>query len=673
MLRPLCTGQLHLPWEQDSAEARRGAHPVPRGLPPTSAGLEAPGTGEEAPTHQEERQHQGRRPQSPCPEEGGGATSQTRPSQEAHRGRPPQPRGETEPDPGAPEGAPGGRQWPVHRGIRKVIKNKADGTAPGPGEPADENRRALWSLENVLVSLLQHLAEAPLTSRTQKQKTTRLLNQTAEIVSVLTGEDWTVVKKNAHISKFYNMIREVPIKVGDVAVFFSMDEWDYIEDHEENYKHVMVEEPPKSLDYTGVSDGGKTEPYPDTRRHKFEDIDFGGPFDFLQSPETLPPDKEEVRREDLQVLEMSCSSDDDEDEEDEDPPPNTRTPAPADETKRKRDDLDIVIMDPFPDEPKIKIEKDEDMDIVIMDPSPDDDDEDIAEPDTPETRDPSPERSDTPARDCSPERNETPERDPSPERCKTPERDPSPDRSNTLERDPSPERCDTPERDPSPERCDTPERDPSPERCDTPERDPSPERCDTPERDPSPERCDTPERDPSAERCDTPERDPSAERCDTPERDPSAERCDTPERDPSAERDPSPVRSETPETRDPSPKRCDTPEGDPSPGRSDSPEAGEQCPDSPSSDLWIAQDGTTSSTWMPQDDPRPKGRNCFKYGKNAGRIQCPVSLCGTTTICLPELPLTAGPEHRCDLCDLSFPDKYELDLHQLTHSKKRRL
>ncbi|KAG8535120.1 hypothetical protein GDO81_029394, partial [Engystomops pustulosus] len=73
-------------------------------------------------------------------------------------------------------------------GIRKVIKNKADGTAPGPGEPADENRRALWSLENVLVSLLQHLAEAPLTSRTQKQKTTRLLNQTAEIVSVLTGE-----------------------------------------------------------------------------------------------------------------------------------------------------------------------------------------------------------------------------------------------------------------------------------------------------------------------------------------------------------------------------------------------------------------------------------------------------------------------------------------------------
>ncbi|CAJ0962580.1 unnamed protein product [Ranitomeya imitator] len=101
---------------------------------------------------------------------------------------------------------------------------------PIPANTNEENRRALWSLENVLVSLLQHLAEAPLTSRSQKQKTTRLLNQTAEIVSVLTGEEWTVVKKNSHISKFYNMIREVPIKVGDVAVFFSMDEWDYIED-----------------------------------------------------------------------------------------------------------------------------------------------------------------------------------------------------------------------------------------------------------------------------------------------------------------------------------------------------------------------------------------------------------------------------------------------------------
>ncbi|CAJ0962579.1 unnamed protein product [Ranitomeya imitator] len=79
-----------------------------------------------------------------------------------------------------------------------------------------------------------------------------------------------------------------------------------------------------------------------------------------------------------------------------------------------------------------------------------------------------------------------------------------------------------------------------------------------------------------------------------------------------------------------------------------------------SSELWIAQDGTTSSTWIPQDDPRPKGRNCFKYG---------------TTILLPELPMKmAESDPRCHLCDITFPDKYELELHQRTmHSKKQRL
>ncbi|XP_063816999.1 uncharacterized protein LOC135056132 isoform X4 [Pseudophryne corroboree] len=119
------------------------------------------------------------------------------------------------------------------------------------------------------VSLLQHLTEAPLTTRPQKQKTTRLLNRAAVIISILTGEvrlqvrgkEWTVVKKNAHISKFYQMIREVPIKCGDVAVFFTMDEWDYIEEHEDHYKHVMLENPLelKSMQPSTNSDSLKEE------------------------------------------------------------------------------------------------------------------------------------------------------------------------------------------------------------------------------------------------------------------------------------------------------------------------------------------------------------------------------------------------------------------------------
>ncbi|CAI9557080.1 unnamed protein product, partial [Staurois parvus] len=118
---------------------------------------------------------------------------------------------------------------------------------PSKTHPTTENKEALSSLEKVLISLLKHMAEVPHT-RPQKQRTSRLLNRTAEIISILTGEEWTVVKKNAHISKFYQMIREVPIKCGDVAMFFTMEEWDYIEEHEDLYKPVMLESPKDGKD-----------------------------------------------------------------------------------------------------------------------------------------------------------------------------------------------------------------------------------------------------------------------------------------------------------------------------------------------------------------------------------------------------------------------------------------
>lgn len=378
----------------------------------------------------------------------------------------------------------------------KDLKHKADELSSNwslPTATADENRRALLSLENVMVSLLQHLAEAPLSSRAKKQKTGRLLNQTAEIVSLLTGEEWTVVKKNSHISKFYNMIREVPIKCGDVAVFFSMDEWDYIEDHEDHYKHVMVEEP-KSTQFNGSTDGMKTDFLQGTQceqRPNFGDLDFEGLF---QNPVTLPPltDKyeETITTKDIEILEMSCSSDDDLDS-----PQNERIDSSSGD-KDIEGDLDVpqspVPSPPGTDKPKGKKEEE------------------------------------TPAVSHS---------------------------TDDVTADPVP----------------------------------------------------------------------------------------------------------------------DAPQGTDSPPAVD---AIEESLESSSSELWIAQDGTTSSTWIPQDDPRPKGRNCSRYGKSGTRIQCPVSLSGTTTICLPEQPLKRAEtalDFRCDLCDLTFPDKYELDLHQLTHSKKQRL
>ncbi|MEE6510505.1 hypothetical protein FKM82_030331 [Ascaphus truei] len=123
----------------------------------------------------------------------------------------------------------------------------------------------------------------------KKQMTERILNHTLEIIYLLTGEDYIVVKKHGehvtdsssprvpegfcraqrpimehstnslinernndeklmskkileHTNKIIHLLTgEVPIKCDDVSVYFSMEEWEYLEGHKELYKDMMME------------------------------------------------------------------------------------------------------------------------------------------------------------------------------------------------------------------------------------------------------------------------------------------------------------------------------------------------------------------------------------------------------------------------------------------------
>ncbi|XP_044146346.1 oocyte zinc finger protein XlCOF7.1-like isoform X3 [Bufo gargarizans] len=121
------------------------------------------------------------------------------------------------------------------------------------------------------------IKDPPRMEKDRDHMAARILDLTLEIISLITGENYKVVKKSSgecvtprvsggwsrtqspitkppahsliHKQKILELTTritellsgEVPIRCQDVAVYFSMEEWEYLEGHKDLYKDIMME------------------------------------------------------------------------------------------------------------------------------------------------------------------------------------------------------------------------------------------------------------------------------------------------------------------------------------------------------------------------------------------------------------------------------------------------
>ncbi|PIO24449.1 hypothetical protein AB205_0126590, partial [Aquarana catesbeiana] len=133
-------------------------------------------------------------------------------------------------------------------------------------------------------TLIDHMTTPMKMEEDWSHMTEEILNLTLEIIYLLTGERFPLLKSGSHMTitvppcdslkpERHNMQQilevtkkmmelltgEVPIRCQDVTVYFSMEEWEYLEGHKDLYKDVMMENQPPLTSPDGSSNGNPPE------------------------------------------------------------------------------------------------------------------------------------------------------------------------------------------------------------------------------------------------------------------------------------------------------------------------------------------------------------------------------------------------------------------------------
>ncbi|KAG8553023.1 hypothetical protein GDO81_003226 [Engystomops pustulosus] len=74
----------------------------------------------------------------------------------------------------------------------------------------------------------------------------KILNHALEIIYLLTGEKYVLVMKKSPHCCIHPKAETVPVKCDDIAVYFSMEEWDYVKGHKQQYQNIITETGPVS-------------------------------------------------------------------------------------------------------------------------------------------------------------------------------------------------------------------------------------------------------------------------------------------------------------------------------------------------------------------------------------------------------------------------------------------